>query len=100
MTTAVIRLCGLASGEPTPYDGMYVREYDPRRAPDDPESELCCHLVVTSDPERALQFPSAMDALAFWRRDTGRRLRDGTPERPLTAFTVEIAGTTLWSGRV
>jgi hypothetical protein len=95
-----IRLCGLASGEPTPYDGMYVLEYDPRREPEDPLSELCCHLAVTPDPESALQFASSWDALTFWRRDTGKRLCDGTPERPLTKFNVEIAGTTLWSGRV
>lgn len=29
--SAIIQLVGLASGEPTPFDGQYLVEYDPTR---------------------------------------------------------------------
>ena len=49
-------------------------------------------LVDTPDQARATVFPSAFDALEYWKRQSTRRpLRDdGKPNRPLTAFTVEV----------
>jgi len=46
----------------------------------------------TFNPQEALQFDSSADAMKFWRQQsTVRPLReDGQPNRPLTAFSVEI----------
>lgn len=45
-----------------------------------------------ADPRKALRFPTAAEAFAFWRtQSTVRPLRDdGRPNRPLTACTVTI----------
>ena len=44
----------------------------------------------TSPDERdARQFPSAKEAILYWRQSHGTRI-DGKPNRPLTAFNVEI----------
>jgi hypothetical protein len=47
---------------------------------------------LTSDPTEALLFDSMVEAWTFWRQQsTARPLRDdGEPNRPLTAYTVEI----------
>lgn len=49
-------------------------------------------LELTSDLEKAMKFPSTLDALQFWRRQSSvRPLRpDGKPNRPLTAFHAMI----------
>lgn len=47
---------------------------------------------ITADPAKAMRFETAIDAGECWRQQsTTRPLRpDGKPNRPLTAFTVEI----------
>lgn len=47
------------------------------------------HVVATADEAKALVFPDAAAALECWRKAHGMRW-DGRPNRPLTAFTVEI----------
>lgn len=49
-------------------------------------------MVTTLVRSEALTFPSQREAFEFWRqRSTRRPLRpDGRPNRPLTAFTIEI----------
>lgn len=49
-------------------------------------------LEVTDDIAKALQFDNTVDALECWRAvSTTHPLRpDGKPNRPLTAFTVEL----------
>lgn len=49
-------------------------------------------MCVTTDPERALGFDTAEEALEFWKTPSRTvPLRDdGRPNRPLTAFTVQI----------
>lgn len=84
-------IVGLATGEPSEWDGQYVVEYDPSRPHQDPESLCSCHLVTTTDPDDALQAGST----ALWRlymQDDQREMYrpDGKPNRPLTAFTVEF----------
>lgn len=86
-TMPVLKLIGLVNGEETEYDGQYVVEYDPRpRMADDGEF---VHLVVTADPAKALQFASVEDAFKLWKAEYGLR-PDGEPNRPLTAFSVEV----------
>lgn len=84
---AVIRLIGLAGGGPTLLDGRFVEDYDP--AAHDGRGAL----KTTDDPQRALKFPDVGEAIAFWRAPAPppHHLRlDGQPNRPLTAFTVEV----------
>ncbi len=93
MDQVVIKVHGLISGDPTGFDGQYVVEYDPGRNGIEPLSgqEMLCHLVTTPDVDKATKFDGP-DAFELWRKPDPRRpLRpDGRPNRPLTAFTVEI----------
>jgi hypothetical protein len=45
--------------------------------------------VTTEDPLLATEFPTVADAEECWKRAFGVR-KDGRPNRPLTAFVVEI----------
>lgn len=59
----------------------------------DPEIDYPTGAIVSSDdPERAMAFASFDEAVLYWQRQSERTpLRpDGRPNRPLTAFTVEI----------
>jgi hypothetical protein len=85
-----LRIIGLARlDEPSPFDGKYVKEYDPSYHPAG-EVYDGGRLEVTDAPEEAKVFKDAAEAMACWRQAYGYRW-DGEPNRPLTAFTVEIA---------
>ena len=64
----------------------WVTEYDPNAHGGLGASD------TSPDPTKALRFPTAREAFAFWRQEsTVRPLRDdGLPNRPLTALTVSI----------
>ena len=68
---------------PSYMPGCYVAAYDPDRG--------LASLVCTMDPAHALDLPWAA-AVNLWRsRDPHVPTRpDGMPNRPLTAFTVQI----------
>lgn len=71
-------------------NGQYVAAYDPTRPGRSPEGcEMSAHIEVTDDPARALRFPTLREAMACYRRAHGWR-EDGEPNRPLTAFTIQI----------
>jgi hypothetical protein len=84
--SAVIRVIGLIAGRRSPHDGRFVVDYDP--------TPIACGeppvLVTTSDIEYARRFDSTVSALRFWQMDSGLLRDDGKPDRPLTAYTVEI----------
>ena len=91
---ATIQIISLANGGSTPYDGEYVREYDPARNGIDKHGYLMtAHLVTTPNRDEAMQFAHARDALDCWRQTDPRQPKrpDGRPNRPLTSFTVEIS---------
>lgn len=82
----VIRIVGLSDGRPLPLDGHYLRSAD-----------VNAHggrgsVDAVQDPALARRFTDVVDALAYWRRQSDvRPLRpDGKPNRPLTAYTVEV----------
>lgn len=81
-----IKIVSSATGERRIEDGMYVAKYDPngRNGRGD--------VVFTPEPEGALKFATAKDVLDFYQQvSTTHPLRpDGKPNRPLTAYTVEI----------
>lgn len=82
----IIELAGLGAGR-TPESGLYLKamDFDARDGRG--------HLVVTDDPAEAMPFDTARAAMEFYRTSSKvRPLRpDRRPNRPLTAFTVEIA---------
>lgn len=91
--SVVMKIEGLVNGEPSPFDGQYLVEYDPERDGTAPNGiPMSAHVVTTWDPGEAKEFPSAIEAGEEWKRVCKRNPRrpDGKPNRPLTAFTVTI----------
>jgi hypothetical protein len=76
----VIRLLKLASGSPSVFEGQFVRYYSPKGRG---------ILEGTRDRQKALRFDSKEKAFECWQQANGVR-PDGQPNRPLTAFTIEI----------
>lgn len=70
----------------------WVVEFDPNVSATDPPSYPTGRLVSDPDPALALKFESYEAGLEFWRQPSvSVPLRpDGLPNRPLTAYTVEI----------
>jgi len=91
--SVILRVECSSNGLPTPFDGLYVKEYDPERDGIAPGGRLMvCHLVCTDNPSDALEFDSVSDAIAMWRRVCLREPTrpDGKPNRPLTHFSVSV----------
>lgn len=64
--------------------GLYIKGFDPDyRFP-------IGRVITTKDPAEAMRFESAPAALAYWSQRVGGIRPDGKPNRPLTAFTVEV----------
>ena len=82
----IIRLVSPARGGTSPSDGHYIMAFDPDGHGGRGD------LRTTGDPGKAKRFDSPADAREFWRqRSSIQPLRaDGKPNRPLTAFTVEV----------
>lgn len=80
-----ILIVGSALGDKTEFDGKYVKSYDPHDG-------LRGKLVVTANLQDANQFADAEDAIEVWQTvNRNHPIRpDGQPNRPLTAFTVEL----------
>lgn len=84
-----IKIIGLFNGEASEYDGKYLVDYDPTPRID-AQGEFV-HLIVTEDRAQARQFRSNTHAVAFYRAVSLKGPRpDGEPNRPLTAYHVEI----------
>lgn len=82
----IMKVVGLADGRMTPVDGTYLVQMDV-------DARAGRGMVETSlDRTKARQFDSAAAALEYWRRpSTVTPTRpDGKPNRPLTAYTVEV----------
>jgi hypothetical protein len=86
----VVMVCqGLADGRRTAEDGQFLRSYDP-----DVITPLGFGAIHwTARLAKAMRFPSQEAAWRCWRTQSVRypvRPWDGKPNRPLTAFNVEI----------
>jgi hypothetical protein len=81
-----IKIVGLATGHESRFDGTFVRRFDPDAR------DGIGELFVTRHIGEARHFPDPTEALELWRaQSTVRPIRhDGKPNRPLTAFTVEL----------
>ena len=82
----VIKIVGAASGHPTGLEGQYVKSFDPEAFQGRGD------VIATMNKNDAMHFDSFTQAHAFWNQQSKLRpLRpDGRPNKPLTAFTVEI----------
>ena len=82
----VIRVVEFASGADCPIAGQYLESFD-FEAHDGRGFG-----TFTAVAARAMKFPGAAEAWAFWgtRSKTRPTRGDGKPNRPLTATTIEI----------
>lgn len=90
----VMKLIGLVNGMPSALDGTYLVSYDPDREGSDPEgNRMLAHIDTTPDLDKAAGFRTAADAMLLWKRASKRwpERPDGKPNRPLTAFSVEVS---------
>jgi hypothetical protein len=82
-----LRICCDALGLPTPHDLKYVTEFRPGRM--NQAGRLDGNVLTTGPASEAREFADASEAIRFWRSSNGVR-PDGKPNRPLTAYCVEI----------
>lgn len=87
----VIICRGFANGQPCDWEGQYLKWYNPEVPVNDVMAEW------TDKFEDAKQYPTFQHAVSDWKRqrmfDGGLRLWDLQPDRPLTAFNIEILDT-------
>lgn len=85
--TVTLKFIGFANGEPAPISGHYLVKYDPTI---DKEQRIL--LETTTDRSKAKKFANPGEAFSEWKRVSPNvPIRyDGKPNRPLTAYTVEI----------
>jgi hypothetical protein len=84
----VLKIGGLATGGPSPFDGQWLVDYDPTRWGTGPGGEpMLAHIVCSPDRAQARRFTNAAEAHQYWRAESGRPY---PADRPLTAFTVLI----------
>ena len=93
----MLRLRGLIDGQPSPFDGQYVVEYDPSRNGafhymGRKAWPVCWHLVTTPDVDQATLMTAEQAYDLFMQVDTRHPTRpeDGRPNRPLMAYTTEL----------
>jgi hypothetical protein len=87
----IIKLVKLANGMGHPHNGKYVKEYDPNYYFEGRYEGGW--LRLTEDPKQAKNFDSFKEAYDYWMQQAPapHDVRpDGKPNRPLTAWTVEI----------
>jgi len=80
----VLQVQGLPNGEPTAWDGEYVKDFD--------FEYLDGRGLLTSTPDvkEAMVFENAEKAIEFWRTQPKCKpmRNDGRPNRPLTATNI------------
>lgn len=84
----VIKLIGTTIGIRTEHDDQWLVEYDP----DGGENPYAGRIVTTPNLDEARRFTAA-EATATWMQVSKAHPTrpDGKPNRPLTAFSVEIS---------
>ena len=91
----VMRIVGLVSGAPTAFDGEWLVNYDATCPGLDPEGQpMSVTLETTPDVAAAKRFESVAAAHELWTTATGRIRPDGKPDRPFTAFNIEVVSLT------
>lgn len=78
----IVRILGLANGEPSPLDGMYLKAYDPH-------AHGGVGLIEgTPHRRRAMEFEDLTSFHALYVQAHGTR-PDGKPNRPITAYNLQ-----------
>lgn len=85
----VIRLVCAANGQSTAHDGRFLKAYKPARMDARGEYLPGGLLETTTHLWAAKKFPSLAAAYECYRQSSGFR-PDGQPNRPLTAWTIEV----------
>lgn len=90
-----LKILGMASGIPSPFDDQYIVEYDPTRQGRILGSDwvfypLTTHLICDPDISKARRFGDAGEAHAYWVQESGHPY---PADKPLVAFTVAIEET-------
>jgi hypothetical protein len=82
----LLRILGRGTDIWGPDDRLWLKGYDPEAMQGVGRADL------TSDPDEAVKFKTAGEAMKLWATQSKLRpLRpDGKPNRPLTAYTVEV----------
>lgn len=85
-TVYVIRVIGRASGEPSREDGHYVQDLDADA------HQGRGHVTWANNAYHAKHFPDTDSALAYYHTQSKKypTRPDGQPNKPLTAYTVDI----------
>lgn len=80
-----LKICGSALGNASEFDGQYVKTYDPHDG-------VHGRIEVTADLQHAMHYDDIAAAMTEWKRINKNHpwRPDGKPNRPLTAFTVEL----------
>lgn len=83
----LIRLVCAADGRELPHSGQFLKSFDHEAHDGRGEGEFTTHIG------EAMEFPSLLDAMEFWRKVPKCRPKreDGRPNRPLTATTCEFS---------
>jgi len=90
--SCAIRLLRYATGESSRVDGEYVCDYEPASMDEHGIYRKDGTLVTSSDIRCAKKFETTAEAFLYYAKSNGVR-PDGKPNRPLTAWHVEIAPT-------
>lgn len=82
----VIKVLGLADGSWHAQEDTYLQSFDPDAHDGRGDAEL------TDDLAAAMRFENAVEAMRLWQtQSTVQPTRlDGKPNKPLTAFTIEV----------
>lgn len=84
----VIKILGLVGGGRSPFDGLYLVDYDPTRPGRAPNGQrLTAHIEATVEQAKARRFDGVVEAHAYWVTKSGRPYPE---DRPLTAFNLEM----------
>lgn len=88
----VLRVICRIDGTPTAADRRFVVEYDPTLTWDLEAGDRTFKLVTSADIRKARGFPGIREAAEYLRQVCPNvPFANGQPNRPLTAFTVEMA---------
>ena len=90
---ATLRIVGRVDGQPSEFDGKYIVDYEPELH--DPDGNYDGGVIdVRDNRSDADVFATMEESAEMWKRgpscECHRTRADGQPNRPLTAFTVEI----------
>lgn len=90
----VIRFVCRIDGEPTRYDGEYLKSYNASYIPTDTDLYDGGLLITTPNLVEAQKFDTVSEAFNKWKEVAPKpwsiKPWDGKPNRPLTAYTIEV----------